>query len=143
MAGAATDQSDDGTDEALAYVCRRLDYLRRLLTPGQVGGGDPPELRALTTAVTAARRPGHGELRDLLQELHRVVQAAGDPLGVWQASAGRGFHLPGIPGIPGGSPFEALYLCPMGSCAGRHPDQSTVFPLTCAITGRELERTIL
>lgn len=138
--GAATDPPND-TDRALAYVCRRLDYLRRLLTPGQDGtGGDPPELRVLTDAATAAQRPGHGELRDLLQALHQAVEAAGDERGVWQASKRRGLHLPGI---PGGAPFEAHYLCPIGRCAGRHPDQSTVFPLTCTITGRELERTIL
>lgn len=138
--GAAAHQPDDHTDQALAYVCRRLDYLRRLLSPDRGPGGDPPELDALTDAATAAQRPDQGELRDLLQALHQAVQAAGDPLGVWQASAQRSVHLPGI---PGGGPFEPLYLCPVGRCAGRRPDQSTVFPLTCTITGRELKRTIL
>ncbi|MFD4913059.1 hypothetical protein ACFWNR_07530 [Streptomyces virginiae] len=138
--GAATDPPDDHIGPALAYVCQRLDYLRDLLGSAQGTGGDPPELRALTTAVTAAQRPGLSELRDLLKALHQAVQAAGDPLGVWQASAQRSLHLPGI---SGGTPFESIYLCPLGRCAGRRPDQATVFPLRCTLTGRELERTVL
>ncbi|MEU9472221.1 hypothetical protein AB0D78_37600 [Streptomyces avermitilis] len=137
---AAANPHDDGINAALAYVCRRLDYLRRLMTPNAEPGSDPSELRALLRAVTAAQRPGAGELRDLLQALHQAVQASGDPLGVWQASAGRSLQLPGIPGEV---PFETLYRCPVDRCAGRRPDQSTVFPLTCTITGRELQRTVL
>ncbi|WP_447035811.1 hypothetical protein [Streptomyces sp. DSM 118878] len=138
--GAATDPPDDRVDQALAYVCRRLDYLRRLLTPDQDMGGDPPELRVLTDAVAAAQQPDPSAFQNLLQVLHEAVKAAGDPLGVWHASAQRSLHLPGA---SGGAPFESLYRCPIGRCAGRLPDQSTVFPLTCTITGRELERTIL
>ncbi|MFI6542971.1 hypothetical protein ACIBO9_06960 [Streptomyces prunicolor] len=138
--GAATDLPDDRADQALAYVCRRLDYLRRLLAPDQDMGEGPPELRVLTDAVTAAQQPDRDAFQDLLQALHEAVQAAGDPLGVWQASQARSIHLPGA---SGGAPFESLYRCPIDRCAGRHPDQSTVFPLTCKITGRELERTIL
>jgi hypothetical protein len=59
---------------------------------------------------------------------------------VWHASGRRSLDLPGI---PASAPFEALHRCPIGRCAGRRPDQFTAFPLTCAITGRELERTIL
>jgi hypothetical protein len=138
--GAATDPPDDQIDDALAYICRRLDYLRRLLAPNSGTGTGPPELRALTGAVTAAQRPGQGELQDLLQTLHQAVQAAGDPLGIWQAPEQRSLHLPGT---SGGAPFESLYRCPISRCAGRRPDQSTVFPLTCTITGRELKRAIL
>ncbi|MFC8663162.1 hypothetical protein [Streptomyces sp. NPDC057199] len=138
--GTATDPPDDRTDQALAYVCRRLDYLRRLLAPEQDTSGGPPELRALTNAVTTAQRPDRDTFQDLLQALHGAVQAAGDPLGVWQEPKERSLHLPGA---SGGAPFEPLYRCPIGRCAGRRPDKSTVFPLTCTITGRELERTIL
>ncbi|MCX4529286.1 hypothetical protein OG982_26930 [Streptomyces sp. NBC_01551] len=138
--GAATDPPDDHIGPALAYVCQRLDYLDGLLSPAQGTGGDSPELRSLTDAVTAAQRPGLSELRGLLQALHQAVQAAGDPLGVWQAPAQRSLHLPGI---SGDTPFEAIYLCPLGRCAGRRPDRATVFPLICTLTGRELERTIL
>ncbi|MFE9481263.1 hypothetical protein ACFYNM_21985 [Streptomyces spororaveus] len=138
--GAATDPPDDHIGPALAYVCQRLGPLRELLTQAQGTLGDPAELRALTDAVTAAQRPGLSELRDLLQALHQTVQAAGDPLGVWQATSQRSLHLPGI---SSGTPFEEIFLCPLGRCAGRRPDQTTVFPLKCAITGRELERTVL
>ena len=137
---AASDQPDDRTDQAVAYICRRLDYLRRLLAPDQNMGGDPPELRVLTDAVTAAQRSDQGALQGPLQALHEAVQAAGDPLGVWQVRKERSLHLPGESGE---APFESLYRCPIDRCAGRSPDQSTVFPLTCTITGRELERTIL
>ncbi|GGT15289.1 hypothetical protein GCM10010222_66730 [Streptomyces tanashiensis] len=138
--GAAIDPPDDRIGPALAYVCRRLDYLRGLLGPAQGTGGDPPELQALTAAVTAARRPGVSELQGLLQALHRAVQAAGDQAGVWQASTQRGLHLPGV---SVDTPFEPIYVCPLARCAGRRPDQTTVFPLICALTGRQLERTIL
>lgn len=136
---AAADLPDDDISGALAYVCRRLDYLRRLMSSDPVPGHDPSELRALISAVTAPQQPSLGELQDLLRTLHQAVQAAGDPLGVRQTSAGRSLHLPGI----GSGPFEAVYQCPIGRCSGRRPDQSTVFPLTCTITGRELQRKIL
>lgn len=136
--GAATDPPDDRTDEALAYVCQRLAYLRDLLIRAQGTDVEPPELRALTGAITAAQRPGQRDLQDLLHTLNQAIQGAGDSRGVWQEPARRG-----LPGVIGCAPFEPLYVCPIGRCAGRHPDQSTVFPMTCTITGRELERKVL
>ncbi|GAB2859690.1 hypothetical protein GCM10022221_69040 [Actinocorallia aurea] len=125
-------------DRALTFVCEELDNLRRLLRRGE-DSGDPPVLRAVLDSVTSHPSPPHNHLEELLEALHQAIQASGDSLGVWGQVHDESRHLH-LPGISGDIPFEPIYSCPMGRCAGRWPDQATAFPLVCAITGRPLDR---
>jgi hypothetical protein len=118
--------------EALAYVCGRLDYLRAVLPPDEAG--EPPALRALLEAVSHAH-----DLTGPLDALHIGLLNAGDALGVW-GHVRSGVRSLNVPGVDEHTPFEVIYLCPLGRCAGRRPDRTTTFPVTCAIAGRELRR---
>ena len=55
---------------------------------------------------------------------------------------GRQALLGWLRGVPS-DPEAPVYGCPLGRCTGRRPDNTTVFPLICAITGRELRQEIL
>jgi hypothetical protein len=129
-------EEEDQTGWALAYVCSHLAYLRALLPDGDAAVA----LHDLVRSVTSADPSGR-DLRRRLDALHRKVQAAGDGLGVWghAADTRRDLNLPGV----SSGPFEPLYLCPIGRCSGRQVDQTTVFPLVCEITGRELDQDVL
>lgn len=121
--------------DGLAYVCRHLDTLRTALRHGQ---HDQEEEPASLRQVLEAVRTG-ADLAGPLQALHTALLEAGDTLGVWGA-ARRGVTLAGDdPGVP----FEPVYPCPLGRCTGRHPDNTTIFPLICTITGRELHQETL
>lgn len=126
--------------QMVAYVCRRRDYLRQLLTGGQDAMQDPPVLRGVVEAVTGAQPPDD-TLRESLHALDQAVRREGDELGIaaatQAAAAGRGLPLPGT---DASAPFAPAYPCPIGRCAGRHPDQTTVFPLMCSLTGREIRQ---
>lgn len=114
--------------DGLAYVCRRLDDISGLL---------PKKKQALVSQVLAAVRAGQDPAGPL-QALHIALQVAGDHLGVWgHRGEPRG---PNMTGINRHQPLEPFYPCPLSRCSGRQVDQSTVFPLVCAITGRELRR---
>lgn len=128
----AEDRAGDQTADALAYVCERLDYLRTVLP--RDGTGDPPVLRALFDALARGR-----DLAGALEAVHTGLLNAGDALGVW-GHVGSGRRNLSLRGIDDALPFEVVYLCPLGRCAGRLPDQITAFPVTCPIAGRELRR---
>lgn len=138
---------DAELNAALAYVCQKLDDLRDLLCPGGQQE-EPAELRAVLAAVTASTPLDQEHLYRLLDTLHQTVQAAGDARGIWAGARTTARRLDpssiSIPGISAsgitGHPQEICYTCPIGRCAGRRPDQTTIFPLICAITGRELVR---
>jgi hypothetical protein len=120
------------TAEALAYVCGRLDYLRAALPHDEAD--EPPALRALFNALSSA-----DDLAGPLDALHADLLNAGDALGVW-GHVRSGLRNMTVPGVDSGAPLELIYLCPIGRCAGRRPDRTTTFPMTCAVTGRELRR---
>ncbi len=125
----------------MAWVCERLETLRQDLGrgghPDQQGDGDPEPLRLVLEAFTAG-----ANLAEPLEDLHTALLDVGDPLGLWgQVRSGhRGVNLAGT---HDGTPFEPVYPCPLGRCSGRTPDNTTVFPLVCAITGRELRQKTL
>lgn len=122
--------------DGLAYVCRHLDTLRTALQHDRNDQGEeePALLRQVLEAVRTRT-----DLAGPLQALHTALLDAGDTLGVWGA-AQRGVNLAGT---DQGVPFEPVYRCPLGRCAGRRPDNTTVFPLICTITGRELHQETL
>lgn len=127
-----THAADAPAYDALAYVCGRLDYLRAVLPHDE--GDDPPALRALFDALRDAQ-----DLVGPLEALHAGLLNAGDALGVW-GHVRSGWRSLSVPGVEENAPFEVVYLCPLGRCSGRRPDRTTTFPVTCAITGRELRR---
>ncbi|MEV5750750.1 hypothetical protein AB0L00_23250 [Actinoallomurus sp. NPDC052308] len=115
--------------DALAYVCGQVDSLRAILADGH--GPSPLD------DLLAAARDGR-DLTGPLETLHTTLLAAGDPLGVWGHV--RSWRAVNATGIDQRAPFEPVYLCPLLRCSGRRPDNTTVFPLTCTITGRPLRR---
>lgn len=129
------------TGPIVAYVCQQRDYLRELLTLERQcmssAGQDPPVLAAVLQAVTATPFSPDA-LAASLATLDEAVLAAGDMLGI-RAAAARGLKPVGINDT---TPYTPRYLCPLGRCTGRRPNQTTVFPMTCAITGRDLEQTL-
>jgi hypothetical protein len=118
--------------DALAYVCGRLEYLRAVLPRDEAG--DPPVLRALFAALSDGQ-----DLVGPLEALHADLLNAGDVLGVW-GHVRPGWRNLSVSGLDESAPFEVVYLCPLGRCSGRRPEKTTTFPVTCAITGRELRR---
>lgn len=120
--------------DGLASVCERLETIRRDLRRGsqEEQQQDPAPIRRVMEAFLDG-----GDLADPLQGLHTALLKAGDPTGVWghvQPSS-RSVSLVGnTPDVP----FELVYRCPLGRCAGRSPDNTTIFPLICALSGREL-----
>jgi hypothetical protein len=126
----ATPQVADG----LAYVCRHLDTLRTALRHGQHHEEEPA---ALQQVLEAARTLA--DLTGPLQALHTALLKAGDTLGIWGAAR----REVTLAGDDHGVPFEPVYRCPLGRCTGRHPDNTTIFPLICTITGRELHQETL
>ncbi|GII88853.1 hypothetical protein Ssi03_68430 [Sphaerisporangium siamense] len=111
--------------DGLAWVCAELDSLNAVMPDKKTS-----PLRHLLAAVRNGQDPA-----DQLQALHIALRKAGDQLGVWG-------HLRTGPltGVDEQRPFEPVYLCPLGRCSGRQVDSATTFPLTCAITGRQLRR---
>ena len=118
----------------LASACERLETIRRDLrrSSGQELQQDPEPLQRLVEAFRSG-----SDLAAPLQGLHDALLNAGDPTGVWGhvQPGSRGVSLAGNdPDMP----FEVVYRCPLGRCAGRSPDNTTIFPLMCALSGKEL-----
>ncbi|SDI89054.1 hypothetical protein SAMN05421869_107372 [Nonomuraea jiangxiensis] len=105
-------------------VCKELDSLRAVLPDD-----DQSPIRQLLTAVRTRQ-----DSAEPLQAVHAALRAMGDHLGVW------GHRSVTMAGVGTRQPFEPVYLCPQGRYSGRRVDETTTFPLTCAITGQELRR---
>lgn len=121
--------------DGLANVCRNLDTLRTALRHGQHDQEEEPaSLRQVLEAVRT-----RADLAGPLQALHTALLDAGDTLGIWGAARREVI----LAGDDHGVPFEPIYRCPLGRCSGRRPDNTTVFPLICTITGRELHQETL
>lgn len=123
-------QSANRIAAGLAYVCKELASLRAVL---------PPDKQSPLEQLLAAVRAGE-DLAGPLEALHTALLAAGDPLGVWGHLGVWEQRSVTIAGVNTQQPFEPIYLCPHGRCAGRSADKDTVFPLTCAITGKKLRQ---
>lgn len=127
-------RSADEISDALAWVCARIEDIRRDLRYGADSGqtGDPEPLKRVLDSFRAG-----SDLADPLQGLHHALLRVGDPLGVWGHVRPHSRSVT-LAGADNGTPYEPVYRCPTGRCAGRTPDNTTEFPLVCAMTGREL-----
>jgi hypothetical protein len=115
--------------DAVAYVCRNLEQFRVALAGSEAES-------AILSRFEEAVRSGQ-DLGDVLDALHRAVQANGDALGVFGPRS-RSFG-PVIPGESGG-PWGILFLCPLGRCSGRRYPRMADFPLRCSVSGESLLR---
>ncbi|MEU4332838.1 hypothetical protein [Nonomuraea dietziae] len=120
---------DDRIATGLAYVCHHAEELRRNLNDD---GSDPDKpLQRLRTAL--AEKASEDELHELLEAIHlAVIQATGDPWGVFGHEAGRSV-------VVGVAPIEIVYRCPLDRCAGRTRDQ-LIGEARCEMSGRGLRR---
>jgi hypothetical protein len=124
-------QPDYPVADGLASVCERLETIRRDLhrrNPEEQRQDPDPVL-----GITEAIREG-SDLADPLQGLHTALLKAGDPTGVWghvQPSTREVTLVGDDPGMA----FEVVYRCPLGRCSGRTPDNTTTFPMICALSG--------
>jgi hypothetical protein len=117
----------------LAGVCAYLEEIRADLR-GEPGGDEDPVERVL-----AAARDG-GNVAGPLAELHAVLQAGGDPLGLDgytdHAGATRGLRPAGI----STARAELVYLCPEARCARYWLPLAAVPVPHCAISGTMLRQ---
>ncbi|MGW4994214.1 hypothetical protein ACWEQ3_42430 [Streptomyces mirabilis] len=124
------DQEAQRRGDALAYVCAHLDELRDDLRSDPEGGDGP-----LDRLLAAVR--GDGDVDASLAELHAVMQAGGDALGVYGAT--RGLRPVGL----GRDPTETVYVCPAGRCSRYWwPQAATTVP-RCEMGGGTLRRVRL
>ncbi len=130
------EKTDRQVRDALAYVCRRLDWIKAKLPaqadPPQESGDNPPMLEHVLTAAEAGT-----DLVGPLQALHRAMQTAGDRKGIWGHVQANSRDPYALPGVNQQIPFEPVYDCPLGRCAGRIGDNVS-FPLVCSIAGEPL-----
>ena len=112
----------------LAYVCTNIAELRDTLHDD---GADPA---SILNRLLAAVRDGTA-VTQLLDQVHRAAQQAGDELGIYgEYEQNRG------PEAVGTERMEIVFLCPLKKCMGRSFDEVKQFPPRCSVDGVELVR---
>jgi hypothetical protein len=132
-------QPDYPVADGLAFVCEQLETIRRDLrrSSQEEQGQDPAPVLGIMEAIRAG-----SDLAGPLRGLHTALLKAGDPTGVW-GHVQPSFRDVTLVGDDPGMAFEVVYRCPLGRCSGRTPDNTTTFPLTCDLSGRELIKKTL
>jgi hypothetical protein len=125
-----TDKEAQRRGDALAYVCAHLEELRNDLCRDPEGDDGP-----LDRLLAAVR--GGGDVDASLAELHAVMQAGGDALGVYGVT--RGLRPVGM----GRDPVETVYVCPAARCSRYWWLQAATTVPRCEIDGGTLRRVRL
>jgi len=125
------DESDEVVmrRDALAYVCTHLEGIRSDLRSGLIGDDAP--LEDLLAAVRAGR-----DVAGPLDALHAVLQADGDPQGLYGVVRG----ISPV-GVGRARPGETVYLCPARLCKREWQRETPSSPVPrCEISGDPLRR---
>jgi len=123
--------------EVLAHVCATLNTLRADVR--RITGGDEELLQRLMITVRAGN-----DITDLLDQLHELLQADGDALGLYGRldvdPPNRALRPVGAGHDPVPNPTEIVYLCPVGRCSRYRWPQAGTTPPQCDVNESPMRR---